>query len=194
MAMMDIFGAAPNPAFVRSSGTPRGTEEGASTPGAVTVLDQSRVDGEAAVEDNPWDGYDAPRQDPPTREKRKGEDRWFCPQHGPLCTPGICEARAQVERDERWQKEREEREEKKRRWKERRGRRPRRRPDGREAPRGDQPAHLANGPREASSSRGSGSETEEESSDQGAILFERASEMNIHLTRIGILTRFVAQY
>lgn len=190
---MDIFGAASNPASVGSSGTPRNTEEGASTPGAVPVLDQSRVDGEAAAEDNPWDEYDAPRQDPPTRVKRKGEDIWFCPQHGPLCTPGICKARARVERDERWQKEREEREENKRRWKERRGRRLRRRPDGREVPRGDQPAHLANGPREASSGGGSSSsETEGEGTDQGAILFERASEMNIYLTRIRILTRFVA--
>jgi hypothetical protein len=186
--MMDIFGAAPNPDSVGD--TPRGTEQGASIPGAVPVQDQSHVEGEAAVEDNPWDGYDAPRPDP-LREKRKGEDRWFCPQHGPLCSPGICTARARVERDERWQKEREEREENKRRWKERRGRRPRRRPDGQEAPRGDQPAHLANGPRGASSTRGSGSEAEG-SFDQGAMLFERASEMNIYLTRIGILTRFVA--
>jgi len=179
--MMDIFGAAPDTALARSGDAPRSIE-GASTSGSNPVRDQSRVDGEAAVEDNPWNGYAAPRQDPPTRVRRIGEERWFCPQHGPMCNPGICKARAHVERDERWKKEREEREEAKRRRNERRGRRGRR-PEGREVPRSDQPARPTGGPREASRGSGSSSSSEtrseesEDSYDQGAKLIEQASEM-----------------
>jgi hypothetical protein len=91
-----------------------------------------------------------------------------------MCTPGICKALARVEREERWQKEREEREENKRRWRERRERRTRKRDmkhmrdEGREVPRDDQPARLANGPRKGASGS---SETEGgDLHDQGAIL------------------------
>lgn len=180
--MMNIFGAAPNTALVRSGDAPRSTEQGASTSGCNPVRDQSRADGGAVVVDNPWNGYAAPRQDPPTRVRRIGEERWFCPQHGPMCNPGICKARAHVERDERWKKEREEREEARRRWNERRGRRGRR-PEGREVPRSGQPARLAGSPREASRSSSSSSRSEtrsEESEDSyypGAIPIEQASGM-----------------
>ena len=51
------------------------------------------------------------------------QDKWICPQHGPMSNLGICKARVQIGRDERWRKEREEREETRRRWKERRTRR-----------------------------------------------------------------------
>jgi hypothetical protein len=198
VAMVNMFGIVPNPAFARSSGTPRGTEEGPSSPGVIPVRDQSRAaDGKAAVEDNPWDGYDAFRPDPPTRVKKRGDDEWICPQHGPMCNPGICKALARVERDERWRKEREEREEATRKRKEAREMRARRRgtkltrADGRGVPRSDRPRRLANGPRRGASS--SGSETEGDGGhDQGAILIERANEVNIYLTCSGLLTRFVA--
>jgi hypothetical protein len=175
VAMVNMFGIVPNPAFARSSGTPRGTEEGPSSPGVIPVRDQSRAaDGKAAVEDNPWDGYDAFRPDPPTRVKKRGDDEWICPQHGPMCNPGICKALARVERDERWRKEREEREEATRKRKEAREMRARRRgtkltrADGRGVPRSDRPRRLANGPRRGASS--SGSETEGDGGhDQGSL-------------------------
>ena len=200
--MMNLFGIAPNPAFVRSSGTSRGTEEGPSTPETVPIRDQSRADGKAPVEDNPWDGYDAFRPDPPTRVKKRGKEKWICPQHGPMCNPGICKERGKVDRDDRWRKEREEREDAKRKRKEAREARARGRGRGRkptraEGPkvlRGDQPARLGNGPRRgASSSSSSGSEAEGDGRhDQGAILIEQVNEININLTCIGFLTRSVA--
>ena len=198
MAMMNLFGIAPNPAFVMSSGTPRGTEEGPSTPETVPIRDQPRADGKAPVEDNPWDGYDAFRPDPPTRVKKRGKEKWICPQHGPMCNPGICKARGKVDRDDRWRKEREEREEAKRKRKEARearargrGRKPTR-AEGPKVPRGDQPARLAYGPRRGASSS-SGSEAEGDGRhDRGAILIEQANEININLTYIGFLTRSVA--
>ena len=200
VAMMNLFGIAPNSAYVRSGGIPRGTEEGPSTPGAVPVRDQTRLDGKTEVEDNPWDGYDAFRPDPPTRVKNRGKEKWICPQHGPMCNPGICKARGKVERDERWRKEREEREEAKQKRKEARetrarGRGRRRKPtraEGPKVPRCDQPARLANGPRRGRSSSSSSSETEGDARDQGEILFEQANEININLTCIGFLTRSVA--
>ncbi|KAH8995909.1 hypothetical protein EDB92DRAFT_105687 [Lactarius akahatsu] len=64
---------------------------------------------------NLWEGYDAPRLEPPTKVQKKGE--WTCPQHGSLCSPGICKERARVERDrrvrderEKWEEERTQRE------------------------------------------------------------------------------------
>ena len=68
----------------------------------------------------PWDDYAKPWQEPPTRVKKKGE--WTCPQHGPLCNPGICKERARVERDERMRNEREKWEEEKRQREARRAR------------------------------------------------------------------------
>jgi hypothetical protein len=57
----------------------------------------------------PWAEYDAPRLEPPTKVKKKGQ--WTCPQHGPLCNPGICKERARFEYDERMRTKREEWEE-----------------------------------------------------------------------------------
>ena len=78
---------------------------------AEPVIDQS----EACDPATPWVNYDAPRLEPPTKVKKKGE--WTCPQHGSLCNPGICKERARVERDkrmrddrEKWEKEKRERE------------------------------------------------------------------------------------
>ena len=71
-----------------------------------------------AIEDDPepWIGYDAPKWEPPTKINRKGPDReeWICPDHGPMCNPGICKKRAAIEFQRRDLKEREERQEKKR--------------------------------------------------------------------------------
>lgn len=146
--MMAIFGTVPKASSVEGSatGTPRGATAGPSTSGAIPVRDQSHADDEAAVEDNPWDGYNTARPDPPTKVKQRRGDEWICPEHGPMCPPGICTVRARVDRDERWQKEREERAENKRKWKERKERKARRREmevaraEGRELPHRDQPA------------------------------------------------------
>jgi hypothetical protein len=54
---------------------------------------------EAVYPAAPWARYDAPRLELPTKVQKK--DEWTCPQHGPLCNPGICKERAQVELDER---------------------------------------------------------------------------------------------
>jgi hypothetical protein len=60
----------------------------------------------------PWEGYDKPRQEPPTKVQKKGE--WTCTLHGPLCKPGICEEYAWEQRV-KWEREqREKREEEKR--------------------------------------------------------------------------------
>jgi len=71
----------------------------------------SHANDDPVVEDNPCN---TPRPDTATKVKeRRGDDR-ICPQHGPMCIPGICKARERVDRDKRWQKERKEREENKR--------------------------------------------------------------------------------
>jgi hypothetical protein len=169
MAMMAIFGIAPAASSV---------EDSATTSGAIPVRDQSRVNCEAAVEDDPWDGYNTPRPDPPTKVKKRRGDEWICPQHGPMCSPGICTVRAGVERDERWQKEREERAENKRKWMEWKERKEQdREAEGHELPRHDQPALLVNGPwgpRGRSRAEGNG----DCSHDQGAILIAEVEEKN----------------
>jgi len=59
--------------------------------------------------ERPWNGYDKPRLEPPTKVKKNGD--WTCPQLGPLCTPGICKEHARFERDKRMKEEREKLEE-----------------------------------------------------------------------------------
>jgi hypothetical protein len=65
-------------------------------------------------DDDLWIAYDTPRWEPHTKVNRKGGEEWGCLDHGPMCNPGICKERAQVEREHRWQKEDEERQEVKR--------------------------------------------------------------------------------
>jgi hypothetical protein len=65
--------------------------------------------------ENPWDNYDAPRWEPPTKVNIKAGEEWICPAHGSTCNPGICKARARVEFERRKEKERDERLEAKRR-------------------------------------------------------------------------------
>lgn len=165
VAMMAIFGTAPKASSVEggATGILGGSTTGTSTPGAIPIRDQSRTHGEPAVEDNPWDGYNMPRPDPPTKVIKRHGDEWVCPKHGPMCIPGICTVRARVERDERWQKEREERAENKRKWTERKERKERKREIELarvEAVEGcehrDHAARLVNGP-SASSSHDQGS-------------------------------------
>jgi hypothetical protein len=113
-ALADIFDIAPSAVSVRCC-----VDEGADTDTAIPVHDQSRADCEVAIKESTWDGYDGPRSDPQIRVKKRGEEAWICPEHGPTCTPSICEARGRVERDERrkteqearrkWQEEREKR-------------------------------------------------------------------------------------
>jgi len=161
-AMMFIFGTAPKVSSVEGSatGTPRGATADAFTSGAIPVRDQSRADGEAAVEDNPWDEYDTPRPNSLAKMKKRRGDECICSKHGPMCIPGICTVREQVDRDERCQKQREEKAENKGKWMERNERKARKREmklaraEGRELPHRDQPACLVNGPRGPSSSSG----------------------------------------
>ena len=197
--MMDMFGIAPAALSIEGSatGTSLRAIADASTSGAIPVRDQSPTNDDAAVEDDPWDGYDTPRPDPPTKVKIIRGEEWICPKHGPMCSPGICEARERVDRDERWQKEHEERVKNKREWMEKKERKARMREmelaraEGRELPHRDQPVSLLNGPRGPSSS----SETEEDgdgSHDEGAKLIAAVKEENAYLTRTGLFTRFVA--
>jgi hypothetical protein len=119
---------------------------------------------------DPWNGYDAPKWEPPTKINIKGGEKWQCPDHGPLCNPGICKARAGVELERRRQKEHEERQEAKRRreekWDRERKKKENReaRAAGRELPH-DLPPHLAGGSESDSDSSSSdldstGDETE----------------------------------
>lgn len=55
--------------------------------------------------ENPWEGYDKPQLELPTKIKKNGD--WTCPMHGSLCSPGICKERARFERDERMRDKRE---------------------------------------------------------------------------------------
>lgn len=79
-----------------------------------TTRDWTPAGGDEVEPDNPWEGYGAPRWEPPTKVNIKGGEVWICPQHGSTCSPGICKARARVEAMRRWAKEHEEREEAKR--------------------------------------------------------------------------------
>ena len=54
-----------------------------------------------------WKDYDARRQGSPTRRQKRG--KWVCPEHGPLCKPGICQEHARVERKKRLAEEQEKR-------------------------------------------------------------------------------------
>jgi hypothetical protein len=95
--------------------------------------DWTRADWEAVYDrdHDPWNGYAAPKWEPPTKinrikekdsEGRKDIEVWKCPQHGPTCNPGICKERARVERDRRWEEERKKREDDKKKRQEERER------------------------------------------------------------------------
>lgn len=83
-------------------------------PEAVSATARDRS-GEAAVNTvNHWDGYGAPRLEPPIKINIKDGEKWICPEHGAECGPGICRVRGRFESDRRRQKEHEERQEAKR--------------------------------------------------------------------------------
>ncbi|KAH9976390.1 hypothetical protein BGW80DRAFT_1293393, partial [Lactifluus volemus] len=102
LAMDDLFDDSPS----RSSIISRGAhDDDGNTP-------STQAQTEPEIYENLWDGYDAPREDPArVRIVDKEEERWDCPEHGgSMCSPGICETRALVVRERRWEKEAEERE------------------------------------------------------------------------------------
>jgi hypothetical protein len=109
--MTDLFDSAP-----RSSAR-WGDEEDDEDPAAYPTRDQPPHNyGEAVGDLNPWIEYKTPKWELPTKINRVGDEDWECPDHGPMCNPGICKERARVELERRWAKEREERAEKKRKW------------------------------------------------------------------------------
>lgn len=112
VALADHFGSGPGVAAVTNGGIPSGVDDGTETHGNNPARDPTRAGGEAAIVEKPWDGYDAARADPPIRVKKRGDEEWICPVHGPTCTPKICKALGRVEIDERRKKEQEERDEK----------------------------------------------------------------------------------
>lgn len=103
-ALADLFDIAPRAASVRSGGRPSVVDTHGTT---IPVGDQAFTGGEAESEENVWDDYYMPRMDPQTSAKKRGEEVWICPEHGPTCTPGICMARGRVESADRWRKEQE---------------------------------------------------------------------------------------
>jgi len=106
--LADLFDTVPRAVSVRSVGRPSGIDEGADTHGtAIPAGDQAFTGGEAETEENLWGDYYMPRMDPLTSAKKRGEEVWICPEHGPTCTPGICMARGHVESEDRWRKEKE---------------------------------------------------------------------------------------
>ena len=129
-------------------------------------------DDEDDDEDNeakdPWEGYDAPRWERPTRIPIKGGEEWICPDHGATCNPGICKARALVEFERRKEKERDEWAEAKRRrlekWKKREAKKAK--AEGRELSL-DQPHLAAHRYRGAG---GSGSDSEDSRSQSSGAL------------------------
>lgn len=106
------------------------------------------IEGEIQDDPEPWIGYDAPRWEAPTKINRKGPDReeWQCPDHGPMCNPGICKERARIERERRQLEEIEERQEKtrkrKEKWEQKKLKEEMKR--ARDEERYDQPLHFAN--------------------------------------------------
>ncbi|KAI0253687.1 hypothetical protein BJV78DRAFT_1191288 [Lactifluus subvellereus] len=138
---------------------------------------------------------DSDAGEPQTRIRRGKED-WFCIEHGPMCSPGICKARAKHERDIRWAEEKEEREKQKeermRRQAARRGRNPGRRgwreagnAEGDGAPR-NKPPRSANNFGGGCRSNSSGSSGSDDSS--GADGFRvRSQGVRKHLTLAGRL-------
>jgi hypothetical protein len=115
----------------------------------------------------------------PTKINIKGGEEWSCPEHGPMCNPGICKLRARLESERRRQKEVKDREEAKKKrlekWKKQAEKKERKlaRAEGREVSSYDPPPHLASYRyRGAGSGSGSGSGSESEddgSKDSGSL-------------------------
>ncbi|KAH8984209.1 hypothetical protein EDB86DRAFT_164127 [Lactarius hatsudake] len=107
-AMSDLFDGYSFPdAFGSSGARPLGLEDPGNSPLILPADVAAPASGQSPAGGavNLWEGYDAPRLEPPTKVQKKGE--WTCPQHGSLCSPGICKERARVECDRRMRDERE---------------------------------------------------------------------------------------
>jgi hypothetical protein len=117
-AIADLFDAAPKATPIKGGA------------GGWGVQDDDEVD----VGVNLWAGYEQPRQEAPTKIKRvkkpgapKEKEQWICKEHGPMCNPGVCKARATYEREVRRELERKAWEEERRKRDEQRARNARRR-------------------------------------------------------------------
>ena len=134
--------------------------------------------------ENPWDGYDALRQDPPKRIRGAGrdQDKWICPEHGPICRSGICAACTRIERDMRWKEEKEDREERIRKWKAQTEKATLKRARGKMViPRAAKP-HLATSPQVSRMDREGGG-TGEEAIAAGATMAAVGPMVTIHALR-----------
>ena len=115
-AMKDLFDSTPKAASAGNDTDLNDAEHYVAWtyPEAVSATARDRS-GEAVVNTvNHWDGYGAPRLEPPIKINIKGGEEWICPEHGAECGPGICQVRARLESDRRRQREHEERQEAKR--------------------------------------------------------------------------------
>lgn len=133
------------------------------------------ADGEEDDVENPWEGYDAPRWEPPTKVNIKGGEKWICPEHGPTCNPGICKARAYVEYMRRKEKERDERFEaattRKEKWRKEKEKKARKiaQAEGREFSH-DPPPHFAGHRYRGAAGSGSDSDSDSSSQRSGALI------------------------
>ncbi|KAN0137854.1 hypothetical protein V8E53_004338 [Lactarius tabidus] len=123
----DLYLAPPSTGSGRGGTRPPGIDDPDYDPGNAPAEAAEPAIGQPGAVDPaaPWAEYDALRLEPPTKVRKKGQ--WTCPQHGPLCNPGICKERARFEYDERmrtkreeWEEERIEREANRAKWKEER--------------------------------------------------------------------------
>jgi hypothetical protein len=185
-AMKDMFDSAPGvPPSVRNNAGLQDLEEEDEEDGYLAwhypqavrtatrdwTPDGGDVEVEVEVEvdpENPWDGHDAPRQEPPIKVNIiNGVEVWICPKHGATCSPGICAERGSFEAMRRRAKEYEERQEAKNKRLENRKKREERRArklaqeEGREDPY-DLPPHFAS--HRFRGARGSTSESEDSNS------------------------------
>jgi len=103
-ALSDIFGgdSVPNPLRLGDLEYDLGSRADAAAPAGD---DQFQAGGETSL----WEDYAKPCRELPTKMHMDGE--WTCPQHGPVCSPGICKEWARFKRDVRMRDEREKREE-----------------------------------------------------------------------------------
>ena len=83
---------------------------GPSTPPAVagdfdntpTVTSVGNNTGLRGVEDDNWgSGRGAPPREPRIGANKMGDEEWKCPDHGPMCNPGVCMEYA-LQADRRW--------------------------------------------------------------------------------------------
>jgi hypothetical protein len=168
----DLYLAPPSTGSGRGGTRPPGIDDPDYDPGNAPAEAAEPAIGQPEAVDPaaPWAEYDALRLEPPTKVRKKGQ--WTCPQHGPLCNPGICKERARFEYDERmrtkreeWEEERIEREANRAKWKEEREKEAEAMGLGGR----QRPPHLRRGaPSSSGNKSGSDSDT---SRDEGTVVF-----------------------